>query len=100
MRWLSLVQSTHSQVDELSWAKVDVQRLRASTKFGEMIRQEGIPHSLRPFLWPRLCGAVEKRKRSRHSPNGIILAEKHSQKQVHSAMPKLCERASGKVRRR
>lgn len=62
MRWLAMVQGTHSQVEEeLTWAKVDVQRLRAAAKFDEMVRQEGIPHSLRPFIWPRLCGSVEKR---------------------------------------
>jgi hypothetical protein len=65
MRWLAMIQSTHSQVeDELIWAKVDVKKLKETAKFNEMIHGEGIPHSLRPFLWPRLCEALEKRRKS------------------------------------
>jgi hypothetical protein len=68
MRWLAMVQSTHSQVEEeLTWAKVDILKLREAPKFEEMIHREGIPHSLRPFIWPRLCGAVQKRTKSRFS---------------------------------
>ncbi|KAL3073337.1 hypothetical protein niasHT_038694 [Heterodera trifolii] len=65
MRWLALIESAHSQVeDELCWAKVDMQRLRHTPKFMPMVNDGGIPHSLRPFLWPRLCSAAEKRKKS------------------------------------
>ena len=66
MHWLALIQNTHSQVEEiLTWAKVDIKRVRAVPRFEEMLLQEGgIPHSLRPFLWPLLCGASAKRSKS------------------------------------
>lgn len=66
MHWLALIQNTHSQVEEaLTWGKVDSKRVQTTTRFEEMLFQEGgIPHSLRPFLWPVLCGASEKRSKS------------------------------------
>lgn len=37
-------------------------------RFEQMLLQEGgIPHSLRPFLWPLLCGALEKRSKSKRN---------------------------------
>lgn len=66
MHWLALIQNTHSQVEEaLTWANVDIKQVQNVPRFEQMLLQEGgIPHSLRPFLWPLLCGALEKRSKS------------------------------------
>ena len=35
---------------------------------------EGIPHSLRPYIWMRLCGAMSKRAQSEVSYKQIVRA--------------------------
>jgi small G protein signaling modulator 3 len=65
MQWLALVQNTHSQVEDLlTWSKVDIKRVQAVPYFDKMLLKDGVPHSLRPFLWPLLCGASVKRSKS------------------------------------
>lgn len=65
MKWLSLIEFTNENVqDDLVWRNVQIDRIRESSKYWEMLRESGIPHSLRPFLWPRLCGATLKRQKS------------------------------------
>ncbi|KAI1732181.1 rab-GTPase-TBC domain-containing protein [Ditylenchus destructor] len=65
MKWLAHIQFTHENMqDELTWSRVNANRLRGTPKFHEMLDEHGIPHSLRPFLWPRLSGGSEKRAKS------------------------------------
>lgn len=62
MKWLAHIQFTHENIEEeLTWRKVKVERM-LDLKLNNMVNEEGIPHSLRPFLWPRFCGATLKRQ--------------------------------------
>ncbi|VDO26872.1 unnamed protein product [Onchocerca flexuosa] len=61
MRWIALLEFGHDDVkDELTWSKVDVEKLDYE-KLVNLIHEVGITHSLRPFLWPRFCGATKKK---------------------------------------
>lgn len=65
MKWLAHIQFTHESVqDELTWERVNINQVKNTPKFEELLRADGIPHSLRAFLWPRLAGVVEKRRKS------------------------------------
>lgn len=65
MKWLSHIEFTHEQIqDDLIWRNVQIDRIRESPKFWEMLHDKGIPHSLRPFLWPQISGASKKRQKS------------------------------------
>lgn len=64
MQWLAHIQFTHENVqDELTWQNVNINLIRNSPKYQELLREGGIPHSLRSFLWPRLAEIAEKRKK-------------------------------------
>ncbi|VDK72926.1 unnamed protein product [Litomosoides sigmodontis] len=64
MRWIALLEFGHDDVDgELTWSKVDVEKLDYG-KLMNIIHEIGIAHSLRPFLWPRFCGATKKKASS------------------------------------
>ena len=39
-----------------------------------MITQQGIPHSLRPVIWPSLCGSQTKKQKSDQSYHDIVNA--------------------------
>lgn len=50
---------------------MDINRLDSS-KTMELLREIGIAHSLRPFLWPRFCGAIKKRDSSSFSYADVV----------------------------
>lgn len=58
------MQFKHSNLEkELTWGTLDVESLH-DAKTGDLIKEGGIPHSFRGFLWPRLCGATINRNSS------------------------------------
>ncbi|VDM38099.1 unnamed protein product [Toxocara canis] len=72
MRWLAHIEFAHEDIpNELTWSKVDVGRL-SSEKTTELLRSVGIPHSLRPFLWPRFCGATTKKNASSFTYENVL----------------------------
>ncbi|VDK61167.1 unnamed protein product [Onchocerca ochengi] len=72
MRWIALLEFGHDDVkDELTWSKVDVEKLDHE-KLVNLIHEVGIAHSLRPFLWPRFCGATKKKLTSAFSYIDVI----------------------------
>lgn len=73
MKWLSLIEFTNENVhDNLVWNNVKIDEIRNTTKYWEILNNSGISHSLRPFLWPRLCGATLKRQNSSFQYNEIL----------------------------
>lgn len=63
LKWIAHLEFTHNQVvEDLTWDKVEP-LLPKSDKLYDMIRK-GVPHSLRPFIWPRLCGSTLKKRRA------------------------------------
>uniref|UniRef100_A0A915PXL9 RUN and TBC1 domain-containing protein 3 n=1 Tax=Setaria digitata TaxID=48799 RepID=A0A915PXL9_9BILA len=72
MRWIALLEFGHDDVkEELTWSKVDVEKLD-NEKLMNLIHEVGISHSLRPFLWPRFCGATKKKAESTFSYVEVI----------------------------
>lgn len=72
MRWIALLEFGHDDVkEELTWSKVDVEKLDCE-KLMNLIHEVGIAHSLRPFLWPRFCGATKKKAASAFSYFEVI----------------------------
>uniref|UniRef100_A0A1I7W5W0 RUN and TBC1 domain-containing protein 3 n=1 Tax=Loa loa TaxID=7209 RepID=A0A1I7W5W0_LOALO len=72
MRWIALLEFGHDDVkEELVWSKVDVEKLDYE-KLMNLIHEVGIAHSLRPFLWPRFCGATKKKAASAFSYVEVI----------------------------
>ena len=60
-----------------SWdSVVEVSRCE---KVRAMIRGQGVPHSLRAVLWPRLCGAVRKRHAAKFKYGDVLRAFEHDQ---------------------
>ncbi|VDN31564.1 unnamed protein product [Gongylonema pulchrum] len=72
MRWIALLEFAHDDVkEELTWSKVDVEKLDRE-KILSLIHEVGIAHSLRPFLWPRFCGATKKKAASTFSYADVV----------------------------
>uniref|UniRef100_A0A914V1A7 RUN and TBC1 domain-containing protein 3 n=1 Tax=Plectus sambesii TaxID=2011161 RepID=A0A914V1A7_9BILA len=74
LKWIAHLEFTHNQVvEELTWDKIEPM-LPRSDKLGSMVTQ-GVPHSLRPFIWPRLCGATLKKRQAQFA---YVDAVKHA----------------------
>ena len=62
MKWLAHIQFSTEQVEnDLHWNEVDPEKLKGD-KLMELLRANGIPHSLRPFLWTKFSGGAKKKK--------------------------------------
>lgn len=73
MQWVALLEFSHNkEVSELSWQHVD-NRLPRTDKLREMVRK-GIPHSLRPQIWMRMSGALQKKIASETTYKDIVKA--------------------------
>ncbi|KAI6218839.1 RUN and TBC1 domain-containing protein 3 [Aphelenchoides fujianensis] len=56
MKWLAHLQFKHSKLDsELTWSNLNVNAIN-DAKTTDLIKEGGIPHSMRAFLWPHFCG--------------------------------------------
>ncbi|VDK55149.1 unnamed protein product [Cylicostephanus goldi] len=72
MRFVAAIEFAHPSVkEELVWSKVDLDSLR-SEKIEELIKEGGIPHSMRPYLWPRFAGATRKRLAAGYSYEEVL----------------------------
>uniref|UniRef100_A0A0N5AIJ5 RUN and TBC1 domain-containing protein 3 n=1 Tax=Syphacia muris TaxID=451379 RepID=A0A0N5AIJ5_9BILA len=72
MKWLAHIEFSHDDIqDELTWSKVNVEKLDPE-KTLELVREFGISHSLRPFLWPRFCGALKKKEASSYAYADVV----------------------------
>ncbi|XP_052825542.1 small G protein signaling modulator 3 homolog isoform X2 [Octopus bimaculoides] len=94
LKWTAYLEFTHNnEVGDLTWDKVE-DRLPRSEKFRQMIRQ-GIPHSLRPQIWMRVSGALEKKHKSdmsykevvKESSNDHLMTSKQIEKDLLRTMP-------------
>jgi hypothetical protein len=73
LQWIGLLEFTHNkEASELSWQQVD-NRLVRSEKLRELVLK-GIPHSLRPQIWMRISGALQKKITSDTTYKDIIKA--------------------------
>ncbi|XP_071486409.1 small G protein signaling modulator 3 homolog [Diadema antillarum] len=78
LKWTAYFEFAHNaDVEDLTWEKMD-SRLPQTEKLRSLVR-EGIPHSMRPQLWMRLCGAQEKKTSSEMTYKEIIKASSSDQ---------------------
>ncbi|KAL3875519.1 hypothetical protein ACJMK2_033464 [Sinanodonta woodiana] len=94
LKWTAYLEFTHNnEVGDLTWDKVE-SRLPRSDKLRNMVRL-GIPHSLRPQIWMRLSGALEKKQKSditykdivKTSSGDHLMTSKQIEKDVLRTMP-------------
>ncbi|KAG8436336.1 hypothetical protein GDO86_007438 [Hymenochirus boettgeri] len=94
LKWQAHLEFTHNHdVGDLTWDKIDV-TLPHSDKLRSLVLS-GIPHSMRPQLWLRLSGALQKKRNSemtykdivRNSSNDETLAAKQIEKDLLRTMP-------------
>lgn len=95
LQWIAHLEFAHhsEQAAELSWDSVDVTMARTE-KLHTMVRA-GIPHSLRPQMWMRMSGALQKRQRSatdyldivRASANDALMTSKQIEKDLLRILP-------------
>ncbi|CAJ0565271.1 unnamed protein product, partial [Mesorhabditis spiculigera] len=71
LKWVAHLEFAHDLKEELTWAKVDIDKIRGE-KMEAMIKHSGIPHSMRPYLWPRLIGAFDKEKQAGYSYSDVL----------------------------
>ncbi|XP_019516134.1 PREDICTED: small G protein signaling modulator 3 isoform X1 [Hipposideros armiger] len=94
LRWQAHLEFTHNHdVGDLTWDKIAVSLAR-SDKLRSLVLA-GIPHSMRPQLWMRLSGALQKKKNSelsyremvKNSSNDETIAAKQIEKDLLRTMP-------------
>lgn len=87
LMWIAYLEFTHNtEVGDLTWDKVQPRLLRTE-KLNNMIRA-GIPHSLRPQIWMRLSGALEKKLNSDVSYKEIVRASSNDHLMVSRQIEK------------
>lgn len=77
LKWIAYLEFSHhneatTTTDTVAWDTIDVV-LPRTEKLRQMVR-EGIAHSLRPQLWMRLSGALQKKLKSETSYRDIVKA--------------------------
>ncbi|KAG5896006.1 hypothetical protein JTB14_007571 [Gonioctena quinquepunctata] len=94
LQWVAHLEFSHNtEVSDLTWDKVEVRLLRTD-KLLTMV-QSGIPHSLRPQMWMRMSGALEKKQKSelcykdivKMSSNDSLMSSKQIEKDLLHTMP-------------
>jgi len=94
LRWQAHLEFTHNHdVGDLTWDKIAVS-LPRSEKLRSLVLA-GIPHSMRPQLWMRLSGALQKKRNSelsyrevvKNSSNDETIAAKQIEKDLLRTMP-------------
>lgn len=78
LQWIAHLEFSHNkEASELLWDNVAVS-LPRTEKLRNMVRA-GIPHSLRPQMWMRLSGALQKKLNSETTYHDIVKASSNDQ---------------------
>lgn len=94
LKWIAHLEFSHTkEVSELAWENIET-RLPKTEKLRGMVH-DGIPHSLRPQLWLRLSGALQKKLSSevnykeiiRASSNDSLMTSKQIEKDLLRTLP-------------
>ncbi|ESN99630.1 hypothetical protein HELRODRAFT_113708 [Helobdella robusta] len=94
LKWIAYLEFSHStSLGDLTWDSIDI-RLPTSEKLKLMVRQ-GIPHSLRPYIWMRTSGSLEKKTKMdtnykmvvKASSNDHLMTSKQIEKDLLRTMP-------------
>ncbi|CCD69040.1 RUN and TBC1 domain-containing protein 3 [Caenorhabditis elegans] len=72
LKLISYLQDVHKEVkDDVLWSHILGPELKTD-RFEELLKEGGIPHSMRPFLWPRLSGATKKQKDAKYTYESVL----------------------------
>uniref|UniRef100_G3SNC1 RUN and TBC1 domain-containing protein 3 n=1 Tax=Loxodonta africana TaxID=9785 RepID=G3SNC1_LOXAF len=102
LKWQAHLEFTHNHdVGDLTWDKIAIS-LPRSEKLRSLVLA-GIPHSMRPQLWMRLSGALQKKHNSelsyretvKNSSNDETIAAKQVRPRLFSAAPSNISNVSG-----
>lgn len=94
LQWIAHLEFSHNkEASELTWENIDIV-LPRTEKLRNMVR-EGIPHSLRPQMWMRLSGALQKKLNSeisykdvvKTSSNDALMTSKQIEKDLLRILP-------------
>uniref|UniRef100_A0A7N4P6N2 Small G protein signaling modulator 3 n=1 Tax=Sarcophilus harrisii TaxID=9305 RepID=A0A7N4P6N2_SARHA len=94
LRWQAHLEFTHNHdVGDLTWDKIEMSLPRSDKLYSLVLG--GIPHSMRPQLWMRLSGALQKKRGSDTAYRDIVknscddetLAAKQIEKDLLRTMP-------------
>lgn len=88
LKWVAYLEFTHNEVSDLTWDKVE-KRLPRSEKLRTMVRQ-GIPHSMRPQIWMRLTGALEKKLKSEICYKDLVKTSSQDHLMTSKQIEKVC----------
>lgn len=83
--WVSYLEFSHNK-DVLTWENIDTV-LPRTEKLRSMVRR-GIPHSLRPAVWMRLCGALQKKNKADTTYDEIVKASSNDTLATNKAIEK------------
>eukprot|EP00794_Sanderia_malayensis_P008942 gene8942-9896_t len=85
LKWIAYLESTENHIaGDLTWDKVRV--LPKSDRLRELVYM-GIPHSMRMHLWPRISGALKKKKSSKISYKRVIKKSNNDNSDLCRTMP-------------
>ncbi|XP_036614722.1 small G protein signaling modulator 3 isoform X2 [Trichosurus vulpecula] len=94
LKWQAHLEFTHNHdVGDLTWDKIEVSLSRSDKLYSLVLG--GIPHSMRPQLWMRLSGALQKKHSSEMAYRDIVknsssdetMAAKQIEKDLLRTMP-------------
>lgn len=95
LKWIAYLEFTLNADIGSSFSWDQVTCLNRCEKLRGMIRGQGIPHSLRPFIWMRLSGALQKKQTSKfkyvdlfkNSEQDLFNASKQIEKDLLRTLP-------------
>lgn len=86
LKWIAYLEFNLNKSFHEKFSLKNVKKLEKSDKLRNLILSEGIPHSLRPFIWLRLSGALEKKHASTFKYLDLLekcqSGELHTSKQI------------------
>ena len=86
LKWFASLEFTHNADIGASFSWDQVTTLNKCEKLKGMIRGQGVPHSLRPFIWMRSSGAMQKKLSSSYKYSEILKKAEddmsHASKQI------------------
>ena len=91
LKWIAYLEFTLNANVGLQFAWDEVTSLARCEKLKAMIKGQGVPHSLRQFVWMRLTGAWSKRTKSNIAYADIVRELEHEPAVAHSLQHKQIE---------
>ena len=80
MKWIAYLEFTlNADIGGQAFSWDAITQLTRCEKLRQMIRGQGVPHSLRGFVWMRLSGALDKKTKSQFKYSDLCKSHTHDQ---------------------